>query len=202
MPEDRAQYLKQSSVSRQTYSELKRLWAYFPDAPWWDLDKTDTLKLVIASQLPHVGRYIKTRWDDYLYGVHTGRWRLIDQSGRILMVRFEGGFSTDALTNVRRICVSGSPSGHEWGYGGSGPKDLALDILNQPWVRNLYTRERLIEMWAGKSHPTALELHQDFKRDVIANMGKEGGTLTREFVLDWVQKRMGPCSIESEVVNR
>jgi len=46
-----------------------------------------------------------------------------------------------------------SPTGFSWGYEGSGPAQLALAILL------LVTNE-----------PTAVRLHQDFKREVIARL--------------------------------
>ena len=37
----------------------------------------------------------------------------------------------DVLTNVPHLVVHHSPTGYEWGYGGSGPADLALNILDR-----------------------------------------------------------------------
>src|SRR5579862_9119212 len=41
-----------------------------------------------------------------------------------------GNVITTPVTNVPWSVVSHRPSGFEWGYGGSGPADLALNILN------------------------------------------------------------------------
>lgn len=71
----------------------------------------------------------------------------------------------------RRICYH-SPSGFEWGYGGSGPADLALNILS------LYVEER-----------TAYELHQQFKQDFIAVMPHGGGTIKREDIITWLETK-------------
>ena len=46
-----------------------------------------------------------------------------------------------------------SPSGFSWGYGGSGPAQLALAIL----------------LHAGVDPDTAVELHQTFKWDTVAH---------------------------------
>jgi hypothetical protein len=43
----------------------------------------------------------------------------------ILFQRREG----DTSTNVPHLVTYHSPSGFAWGYGGSGPADLALTIL-------------------------------------------------------------------------
>lgn len=72
-------------------------------------------------------------------------------------------------TNVPHDIVLHSPTGLEWGYAGSGPSDMALNILA------LYTDE-----------DTAMRLHQDFKRAYIVNMPDEGGEITREQIEHWL----------------
>lgn len=57
-----------------------------------------------------------------------------------------------------------SPTGFEWGYGGSGPAQLALAILMRHFDGD---RSR------------ALRLYQDFKWRVIAGLPHEQWTLTR-----------------------
>ena len=69
--------------------------------------------------------------------------------------------------------VHHSPSGFAWGYGGSGPADLALNILLK------VTGDR----------DTALRLHQDFKWDFIAPMPDEGGEILIEDVKKWLRDR-------------
>lgn len=54
-----------------------------------------------------------------------------------------------------------SPDGFEFGYGGSGPAQLALAILLD------YTNDRKL----------ALKLHQDFKWTFISSMKREGGQI-------------------------
>lgn len=56
-----------------------------------------------------------------------------------------------------------SPTGFEWGYGGSGPAQLALAILCKH---------------CGKDR--AQDLYQHFKREVIASLPHEGWTMTSE----------------------
>jgi hypothetical protein len=63
-----------------------------------------------------------------------------------------------------------SPAGFEWGYGGSGPSQLALAIL----VEELDDDE------------LALELYQDFKLNVIANLAPAGWSLTSADVEEWL----------------
>ena len=60
-----------------------------------------------------------------------------------------------------------SPTGFEFGYGGSGPAQLALAILADCCGDEL-----------------AVVYHQPFKRAVIARLPAEGGSLTGTFVRD------------------
>lgn len=77
-----------------------------------------------------------------------------------------------AHVNIPQRIRYHSPSGIEWGYGGSGPADLALNILS------LYVEER-----------TAYELHQQFKQDFITVMPHEGGTIKREDIITWLETK-------------
>ena len=66
------------------------------------------------------------------------------------------------LLDPRLDLYNHSPDGFEWGYGGSGPAQLALAIL----AHHLSDDEQ------------ALGLHQRFKSLVIAGLPKRGWTLT------------------------
>jgi hypothetical protein len=67
-----------------------------------------------------------------------------------------------------------SPTGFEWGYGGSGPAQLALAIL--------------AHHFAGEEggDQKAVDLHQRFKWDIVARFPKEGFVLNEEAVAGWV----------------
>ena len=67
---------------------------------------------------------------------------------------------------------SHSPTGLEWGYGGSGPAQLALAILAECTDRE-----------------TALAYCLDYKWDVVAALPYQAWTLTREQVEAWVARR-------------
>lgn len=73
------------------------------------------------------------------------------------------------VTNVPHRKVYHSPCGYEWGYGGSGPADLALNILLA-----LVPEE---DAWA---------LYQKFKQKFIALMPREGGTILVRDIRAWV----------------
>lgn len=75
----------------------------------------------------------------------------------------------EAITNVPRQMVVHSPSGFEWGYGGSGPADLALNILL------LFVDRR-----------TAFELYQQFKWDFLDPMPEQGGVIKKEDIYRWL----------------
>jgi hypothetical protein len=68
-----------------------------------------------------------------------------------------------------------SPDGFNYGYGGSGPAQLALAIL----------ADALRETPLGEA--IAVELHHQFKEEVIAqiNPANDWG-IGREYVLDWI----------------
>jgi hypothetical protein len=61
-----------------------------------------------------------------------------------------------------------SPTGFEWGYGGSGPAQLALAILAD---------------YLGNDDQ-AVVFHQDFKRCIIASLPYKGWILTGHEIRD------------------
>ena len=79
-----------------------------------------------------------------------------------------------------------SPTGYEFGYAGSGPADLALNILELTLRDSKYkgAREKLFK---GSCFRLASQLHQEFKRDFIAPMDRElGGVIEFQTVVDWI----------------
>lgn len=84
------------------------------------------------------------------------------------MVRFEIGAYARALP-LRTDIVNHSPDGFEWGYGGSGPLQLAVAIL------------------ADASDPlTARTFYRAFHARFIAPMPRPGFTLFKSAVEDWL----------------
>jgi len=80
--------------------------------------------------------------------------------------------SPDGTTNVPHRIVYHSPTGLSWGYGGSGPADMALNAL---------------AVYVGEDE--AKKYYQDFKWAFISKMPKEGGTIKREDVLHWLEEK-------------
>jgi hypothetical protein len=68
-----------------------------------------------------------------------------------------------------------SPDGFAWGYQGSGPADLALamlvDYLRERPPRTGWLAGEQCSRWTVGSR--AFTLHQDFKREVVAQFGDD-----------------------------
>lgn len=90
-------------------------------------------------------------------------------SGDIICKRIGGR----PAVNIEQTFIYHSPDGFEWGYGGSGPADLALNIL----IR--FT-----------SRENAMSLHQAFKWDFISGMSKAGGTIKKEEIETWLSEKI------------
>ncbi len=65
--------------------------------------------------------------------------------------------------DCRYDLLSASPSGFEWGYGGSGPAQLAIAILAHAYDDEFAT-----------------DHYQRFKREIVAELPKSGWTLTKQ----------------------
>ena len=75
-------------------------------------------------------------------------------------------------SNVPHRIVKHSPDGFEWGYGGSGPSEFALNILS---------------VFIGQEEAQRGGLYQDFKWQFISTLPHEGGTIKREDILAWIE---------------
>lgn len=62
-----------------------------------------------------------------------------------------------------------SPSGFEWGYGGSGPAQLALALLAD----------------ALGDDGLAVRLHQAFKREIVRAIKGPFWAMSEDFIRDW-----------------
>lgn len=76
-----------------------------------------------------------------------------------------------------------SPTGFEWGYGGSGPAQLALAILLDALGRGPFTvSSKFVDEHRSLSprnvaQQLAIRFHQDFKRDHICRLDHGGWRL-------------------------
>lgn len=78
-----------------------------------------------------------------------------------------------AFSNVQHRVKQHSPTGLEWGYGGSGPADMALNIL----------------LRFGLPLDRAQALHQDFKWKFVAAVPRDGGVIRHSDIAAWVQQQ-------------
>ena len=93
------------------------------------------------------------------------------------------GHAADVTVNGRPLnprldLWNHSPTGFEWGYGGSGPAQLALAILADHLADD----------------DEALSLHQDFKHAIVATLPYPGWTLTDERIQEAVRTLRSPAS--------
>jgi hypothetical protein len=94
-------------------------------------------------------------------------------------------------TNVPCVVIEHSPTGYEWGYGGSGPADLALNVLVVLFMERGLTGRRKVTCWDKSRVPErAYNLHQQFKWDVIAKIPREGGTVSRATLDAWLDAHL------------
>ena len=100
--------------------------------------------------------------------------------------------------NVPHSVVWHSPSGFEVGYGGSGPADLALNVLNAfvPPGRSpsidadgVEHDDSPVKCYAGQCSAFAARHHQAFKVQFIATMHRDGGTLPARTIREWIDAR-------------
>lgn len=82
--------------------------------------------------------------------------------------------------------VHHSPTGFEWGYGGSGPADLALSIL----ALVIGEEQETVRIFEGRScGARAWQLHQSFKREVVAGLEHDAWSLSVGQVKQWIADR-------------
>jgi hypothetical protein len=88
----------------------------------------------------------------------------------------------DALTNIVHRKIIHSPTGFGWGYAGSGPADLALNIL----------------LYFVNEHQ-AVHLYQEFKRAFLVGIPEAGGRIPRVKIQEWVDQFLGALPLEERL---
>ena len=86
------------------------------------------------------------------------------------------------VEGIQQRWVYHSPDGFEWGYGGSGPSDLALNVLG------LFVPP-----------PEAWRLHHDFEFDVIAQIPRDAQdfVLSDQLVRGWIRGRWSKDEVKA-----
>jgi len=92
-------------------------------------------------------------------------------------------------TNVPHLVVHHSPTGFEFGYAGSGPADLALNIVEAMLNRFGYHGDRTT-CFEGSCFSLAYRLHQPFKFAFIAGAPREGSVIPYPVIKAWMLQRM------------
>jgi hypothetical protein len=83
-----------------------------------------------------------------------------------------------------RHVVLHSPTGFGWGYGGSGPADLALSLLCDVLGENPSEKQIYHGRFRAYAH------HQNFKREFVARWEiNRGFEIDSQTIADWLSKR-------------
>ena len=85
------------------------------------------------------------------------------------------------VEGVSQEWVWHSPTGFEWGYGGSGPADLALNLL----------------LKATGDRDFAAHHHQAFKWRFVAKLPEEGGAIAAGDIECWIRERNPEFGVEA-----
>lgn len=92
-------------------------------------------------------------------------------------------------TNAPHLVTHHSPDGFEFGYGGSGPADLALNVVEAVLRQIDYTGEVMTCWDKRQCFEKAWDLHQEFKLVFIA--GAEDNTvIPYANILSWIDSRL------------
>ncbi len=118
--------------------------------------------------------------------IYTGHWDVIPN-------KYGGEDSSYYVTvsNGREICaldlrqdiLNHSPDGACWGYGGSGPSQLALGLIADVLMDTIDDPEELKNK--------LFSCYQKFKFEVVVALDQgKGWTLTSEYISDWIDKNV------------
>ncbi len=109
-----------------------------------------------------------------------------------LVLKREGEKGSDhsiVRTNVPHLVVHHSPDGFEFGYAGSGPADLALNVC-QVYLNSIGYKGSKTNCYDGVCWSLAWVLHQDFKRAFIADAPHWGITIPMFDIKAWFEKNI------------
>lgn len=112
---------------------------------------------------------------------------IVPLTNGIIMERADDG---SVVTNVPHLVVHHSPTGFSFGYGGSGPADLALNIVEVMLRKMDYQGEKM-RCFDGRCFELAYRLHQEFKWEFVATARGRGAAIPYETVEAWIRERMG-----------
>lgn len=105
---------------------------------------------------------------------------------QILLRRSTNGGGT-MVTGVDHRITHHSPDGFEWGYGGSGPADLALNIAEEALMRTGWSGERM-DCNVGECFTEAWNMHQPLKWSFLSGAPKAGHVIEWASIDEWVSE--------------
>ena len=112
-----------------------------------------------------------------------------------VMKRLAGALVNDqvggVITNVPHLVVHHSTTGYEFGYGGSGPGDLALNAC-QLYLNITGYQGSKTKCYDGHCWTLAWVLHHDFKDAFIAGVPRWGATIPFEKMVAWFDEKITP----------
>lgn len=92
-----------------------------------------------------------------------------------------------AYVNLPHLIVRHSPTGFEWGYGGSGPAELALNCL---WCM-LEPPACALHYWTDvEQRELTTMMYQTFKFDMIATIPRSGGSVPADLICHWIAEEI------------
>ncbi|HRA64401.1 MAG TPA: DUF6011 domain-containing protein [Caldilinea sp.] len=92
----------------------------------------------------------------------------------LVLRRHSSQRQAEIWTNVPHYAVQHSPSGYEWGYNGSGPADLALNLAEAVIMIAKLEGGPRNKCWIGSVSMAAWTIHQDLKRLLLAQAPSHG----------------------------
>lgn len=92
-------------------------------------------------------------------------------------------------TNVKWVVISHSPDGFEIGYAGSGPADLALNVMAElfPVLAVPDDVQLRTKCYDGQVSNTAWRLHQAFKFKFLVNVDRNEGQIEWSAIDEWLR---------------
>lgn len=93
------------------------------------------------------------------------------------------------VTNISHLVVHHSPDGFEFGYGGSGPADLALNVC-QLYLNMTGYEGQQEKCYDGQCWRLAFALHQEFKRTFIGGARRSGDVIPFERINAWFKEHI------------
>lgn len=125
-----------------------------------------------------------------------------ERGGDIILQRVPtGGFTSQGQQNSSIACnvawsVFAGSIGYEWGYGGSGPHELAMNILNQfvPPGTDGFKPCKVDTPWWGErsqtfASKTAVCLVGEFKATFLEKLPLQGGVIEGQVIQEWLNSR-------------